>query len=220
MEKDVKKACIALLGLCFAGMASALTMGWSWTPIDKHLVEGSSFYMVYAENQNATVEQIVAAASDHQYGASITATGSGWGSTLNTANVGLSGFGNYDVAPNDEGASVGDPNTGRPQVSVTFNSGDNPMFDANVAGTEGYLYFVIFNNVDVTQATQFAVGRVEQSIAITEKGQIVGPGGDPIPVDFLAPVWLGGTHRAAPEPTALALLALGIAGVALRRRVR
>ena len=217
----MKKACIALLGLCFAGMASALTMGWQWTAIDKTLVEGSSFYMVYSQNQAESVEQVVAAASGNKYGATTPAIGSGWGSTLNTEkDVDLSGFGNYDVAPKEGATTVGDPVTTRPQVSVTFNSGDNPMFGEGVAGTEGYLYFVIFNNRDVTQATQFAVGRVDGTVGVNNDGQLVIGGQVPSELDFYTPVWMGGTHRAAPEPTALALLALGIAGVALRRRVR
>lgn len=215
----MKKACIALLGLCFAGMASALTMGWQWTAINKTLVEESSFYMVYSQNQAESVEQVVAAASGNKYGATTSAIGSGWGSTLNTTNVDISSLGSFDVAPN-EGATVGDPVTARPQVSVTFNSGNKPMFDTDVTSGNGYLYFVIFNDVDVSKATQFAVGCIEGPIGINDKGQVVGPSGDLLPVDFLPPVWMGGTHRAAPEPTALALLALGIAGVALRRRVR
>lgn len=215
----MKKACIALLGLCFAGMASALTMGWQWTAIDKTLVEGSSFYMVYSQNQAESVEQVVAAASGNKYGATTSAIGSGWGSTLDTTYVGTSSLGSFDVAPN-EGATVGDPVTVRPQVSVTFDSGNNPMFDTDVTSGNGYLYFVIFNNVDVSKATQFAVGCIKEPVGITENGQVVDPSGKPLPVDFLPPVWMGGTHRAAPEPTALALLALGIAGVALRRRVR
>ena len=46
-------------------------------------------------------------------------------------------------------------------------------------------------------------------------------GGAPEIGDFVEVSWVGGTWQSAlvPEPTALALLALGIAGVALRRKI-
>lgn len=214
----MKKACIALLGLCFAGMASALTMGWRWTPIDKNLVEESSFYMVYSQNQAESVEQVVAAAANAN-GTTYNGIGSGWGSTLNSSTVDLSGLGRYGVAPGT-GVTVDNPDLSAEGASVAFNSGNNPMFGSDVASTGGYLYFVIFNNANVSQATQFAVGRVDQTVEINADGQLVIGGQVPGPMDFYVPVFMGGTHRAAPEPTALALLALGVAGAALRRRVR
>ena len=187
--------------------------------MDESLVGSSSFYMVYSQKQAESVEQIVAAASNKQYGASKPAIGSGWGSTLNSSTVDLSGLGSYGVA-SGTGVTVDDPALSYEGASVAFNSGNKPMFGANVAGTEGYLYFVIFNKAEVSQATQFAVGRVDGTVGVNNDGQLVIGGRVPSELDFYTPVWMGGTHRAAPEPTALALLALGIAGVALRRRVR
>lgn len=206
----MKKVFLALIGLAFGGVASAITIGWQWSALDSSLVNNSSYYMVYTESGALTAEEAVAAASGSTYGNSGTSLGTTWGSTLNTADMTVTGA---TVLPS-ENTSVRVIN--QDQVKLTFD--DPPFSPKPAAGTTGYLYLVIFNTGDPATATQFAVAQAP--VQVNDKGQVVIGGEIPSEIDFITPGWMGGTHRAAPEPTALALLALGIAGVALRRRVR
>lgn len=86
-----------------------------------------------------------------------------------------------------------------------------------------FCYFALFDNKNPADADSYAIAQAGENgqVTFSKHGiSIPGPGGVPNPVQYLDPTWLAGNYKAAPEPTALALLALGVAGVALRRRIR
>ena len=212
----MKKLCLALIGLAFGGMASAISIGWQWSALDASLVNGSSYYMVYTTNGDLTAEQAVAAASGGAYNG----IGTTWGSTLNTSGMSVDGA---TVIPGtgDTVTSVQVDSNGSDVMLSFVNTSENGFnLSPTSDGETGYLYLVIFNDANIGDASQFAVAKAPGTVQVNDKGQVVQGGRIPDDLEFQAPVWMGGTHRAAPEPTALALLALGIAGVALRRRVR
>ena len=211
----MRKSVLMLCCLAFAGAASALTLSWTWTSNGADWdASQSSFYMVYSQNQELTADQVVAAAAKANE-TTYKGIGTNWGTTLNTSGM-----------ETPKGVLVsGTGWANKAEAGTTVMVGWNDHTFPNVKdGSRGYLYLVVFENGSIDTATQFTVATAGQSgyVQIDNDGVIVDPVTNP---DLAAaaqvpPVFFGGTSKAAPEPTALALLALGIAGVALRRRVR
>ena len=211
----MRKSVLMLCCLAFTGAASALTLSWTWTSNGADWnAQTSSFYMVYSQKQELTAEQVVAAAAQAN-DTTYNGIGTNWGTKLDTSRMktleGVLVSGTDTEWANKDGTAVmvGWSDTSFPDVEE---------------GSQGYLYLVVFENGSIATATQFAVATAGQTgyVEIRNKGVVVDPVSNPdlVAAAQVPPVFFGGTSKAAPEPTALALLALGIAGVALRRRVR
>lgn len=211
----MRKFLMMALGLALVGPAAALSCDWAWEANGSDWADSSCYYLVYSE-QSLTAAEAVYAASDGTYAGN----DGTWGGTFD-GEAAKRALGEKKYSVSGQGTVFDFPDSKDPTFTRIGFQQDQFPEGGQYFGENGYLYLVIFDNKEnLSKAGQFAVAKAGETgqVTIDKDGQVVGPGGGDL--EFFTPVWLGGTHRAAPEPTALALLALGVAGAALRRRVR
>jgi hypothetical protein len=182
--------------------------GWEdWTG----KLSSESIYLVYSQTEWKTADEV-------------------W-----NANSGLKvALGNNGKATITDLSNKSDVTASQPSTWMNFSGENQINMITSISGEsgfgpDGYYYLVVFdptvgqdddpkyavsNAVHYTGGTDTQNG-ITQTTVKPESGKLPEVG------DFVDIGWMGGTWTDAtvPEPTALALLALGVAGLALRRKI-
>ncbi len=211
----MRRFLLALLMTLVVASLQAITINWqiyasefTW---DQNLTTADSVYFVYSQSGELSADDV-------------------YGGNYTGYKVSAAANGTGTVTAVGDAASV----TGlAPTLSVfgtDADAGSKSYASMSLNGTgfgSGYFYLVVFNtNAGDDEYGDYAVSKAVQYTANQSNKEngiydTTVDGGAPEIGDFVEVSWVGGTWQSAlvPEPTALALLALGIAGVALRRKI-
>ena len=213
----MRRFLLALLMTLVVASLQAITINWqiyasefTW---DQNLTTADSVYFVYSQSGDLSAKNV----SEGNYtGYKVSAAANGTGTV--TAVGGAASVEDLDL----------DPTVSVFGTNATDGSKSYASMSLNGTGFgSGYFYLVVFNTKEgdseygdyaVSKAVQYTAGQSNKENGIYDTTV---DGGAPEIGDFVEVSWVGGTWQSAlvPEPTALALLALGIAGVALRRKI-
>ena len=241
----MKKIGLLALALCVAGAASAVTFDWSSDHQIGTKASGTDS-SIGATSGMISAPYVSTAGSVVYYGAAV--TGEGPGSDVHRVVFGI-GDGTKNTSTSDAGQSIsvnigkdgklylyqngaGEGVSTGTSAGTSLGSTTNPVLAANgETSTTAYLVLVIdrtnAESANVTLYSSDADGSLNEVLITANNVSITGDLDTVYAMDYYGPqggsMWGVGdsvqVYANLPEPTALALLALGVAGVALRRRV-